>query len=114
QTKEARAFRYDRAARRIVQGSAFKPALTPSASRWPRGANGSIALPARAHGASNDLPRYTRPPKIACESEQHLNRLVDQDGVQQRSLYSQESCRELAAALANRPGLTAVRASATP
>jgi hypothetical protein len=28
-----------------------------------------------------DRARSGRPPKITCELEQHLNRLVDQDGV---------------------------------
>src|ERR671931_645768 len=52
-----------------------------------------------------DRPRSGRPPKITCELEQHLNRLVDQDPLQHGSIYSQWSCRELAAVLAQQTGV---------
>jgi transposase len=52
-----------------------------------------------------DRPRSGRPPKITCELEQHLNRLVDQDPLQHGSRYSQWSCRELATVLAQQTGV---------
>ena len=52
-----------------------------------------------------DRPRSGRPPKVTCELEQHLNRLVDQDPLQHGSIHSQWSCRELATVLAQQTGV---------
>jgi transposase len=52
-----------------------------------------------------DRPRSGRPPKVTCELEQHLHRLVDKDPLEHGSLYSQWSCRELAAVLARETGV---------
>jgi transposase len=51
-----------------------------------------------------DRPRSGRPPKITCELEQHLHRLVDQDPLEHGSLHSPWSCRELAPVLARETG----------
>ena len=58
-----------------------------------------------------DRPRSGRPPKVTCELEQHLNRLVDQDPVQHGSLHSQWSCRALATVLAHQTGVQLSRES---
>src|SRR5467141_4535094 len=105
QTKEARVFRRAQAVRHVVQGQRLQTvsdalSFTYSALRkWVyRFAN---------HGTQGlvDRPRSGRPPKITCALEQHLNRLVAQDPLQHGSLYSQWSCRELAAVLAQQTGV---------
>jgi transposase len=58
-----------------------------------------------------DHPRPGRPPKVTCELEQHLNRLVDQDPLEHGSLYSQWSCRELATVFARETGVQLGRES---
>ena len=104
QTKEARVFRRAQAVREVVKGTRLQTvsdtlALTYSALRkWvhrfaSQGTQGLV-----------DRPRSGRPPKMTCELEKHLNRLVDQDPLQYGSLYSQWSCRELATILAQETG----------
>ena len=101
QTKEARVFRRAQAVRNVVKGHGVcKPSLTPSPLFRPAQVGPSLCPPARRGLLIS--PRSGRPPKITCELEQHLNRLVDQDPLQHGSLYSQWSCRELATVLPNR------------
>src|SRR5712691_8884021 len=111
QTKEARVFRRAQAVREVVKGTRLQTvsdtlALTYSALRkWVhRFAN---------HGPRGllDRPRSGRPPKVTCELEQHLNRLVDQDPLAHGSLHSQWSCRELATVLARETGVQLGRES---
>jgi transposase len=105
QTKEARVFRRAQAVREVVAGhhinavsAAFH--LADSALRkWVQrfaqeGLQGLL-----------DRPRSGRPPKITCELEQYLNRLVDQDPLQHGAVASQWSCRELATVLARETGV---------
>jgi transposase len=111
QTKEARVFRRAQAVRNVVKGQRLQTvsdalSFTYSALRkWvnrfaSQGVQGLV-----------DRPRSGRPPKITCELEQHLNRLVDQDPLQHGSLYSQWSCRELATVLARETGVQLGRES---
>jgi transposase len=111
QTKEARVFRRAQAVRDVVKGQRLQTVsdtlqFTYSALRkWvnrfaSQGVQGLV-----------DRPRSGRPPKITCELEQHLNRLVDQDPLQHGSLYSQWSCRELATVLARETGIQLGRES---
>jgi transposase len=111
QTKEARVFRRAQAVREVVKGTRLQTvsdtlALTYSALRkWvhrfaSQGTQGLV-----------DRPRSGRPPKMTCELEKHLNRLVDQDPLQYGSLYSQWSCRELATILAQETGVKLGRES---
>jgi transposase len=104
QTKEARVFRRAQAVRHVVKGQRLQTVsdalqFTYSALRkWvyrfaSQGTQGLI-----------DRPRSGRPPKVTCELEQHLNRLVDQDPLQHGSIHSQGSCRELATVLARETG----------
>jgi transposase len=111
QTKEARVFRRAQAVREVVAGhhvhavsalfhfanSALRKWVQRFASQGPQGLL--------------DRPRSGRPPKVTCELEKHLNRLIDQDPLQHGSLYSQWSCRELATVLAQQTGVQLGRES---
>ena len=105
QTKEARVFRRAQAVRNVVKGQRLQTVsdalfFTYSALRkWvhrfaSQGVQGLV-----------DRPRSGRPPKMTCELEKHLNRLVDQDPLQHGSIHSQWSCRELATVLARETGV---------
>jgi transposase len=111
QTKEARVFRRAQAVREVIKGQRLQTVsdtlhFTYSALRkWVyrfahQGTQGLI-----------DRPRPGRPRKVTCELEKHLNRLVDQDPLQQGSLHSQWSCRELAVVLAQQTGVQLGRES---
>jgi transposase len=105
QTKEARVFRRAQAVREVVAGhhinavsevfhlanSALRTWVQRFAQEGPQGLR--------------DRPRSGRPPKVTCELEQHLNRLVDQDPLEHGSLHSQWSCQELAVVLARQTGI---------
>jgi transposase len=58
-----------------------------------------------------DRPRPGRPRKVTCELEQYLNRLVDQDPLEQGARSSQWNCRELAMVLAQQTGVQLGRES---
>jgi transposase len=110
-TKEARTFRRAQAVRAVVTGQRLQTVsdtlhFTYSALRkWVyRFANQGVP-------GLVDRPRSGRPPKVTCELEQHLNRLVDQDPLQHGSLSSQWSCRELAMVLAQQTGVHLSRES---
>ena len=111
QTKEVRVFRRAQAVRAVVTGQRLQTVsdtlhFTYSALRkW--------VYRFASHGAQGlvDRPRSGRPPKVTYELEQHLNRLVDQDPLEHGSLYSQWSCRELAAVLARETGVQLGRES---
>jgi transposase len=105
QTKEARVFRRAQAVRDVVKGQRLQTVsdtlhFTYSALRkWVyRFANQGVT-------GLVDRPRSGRPPKITCELEQYLNRLVDQDPLHHGSIHSQWSCRELATVLAQQTGV---------
>jgi transposase len=104
QTKEARVFRRAQAVQAVVAGqhvsavSATFHVANSALRKWVQrfaqeGPQGLL-----------DRPRSGRPPKVTCELEHHLNRLVDQDPLQHGALASQWSCRELAAVLAQQTG----------
>jgi transposase len=111
QTKEVRVFRRAQAVREVVKGQRLQTVsdalqITYSALRkWVhRFANQGIQ-------GLVDRPRSGRPPKVTCELEQHLNRLVDQDPLDHGSIHSQWSCRELATVLARETGIQLGRES---
>jgi transposase len=111
QTKEARVFRRAQAVRAVVAGhhistvsatfhlanSALRKWVQRFAQEGPQGLR--------------DRARCGRPPKITCELEQHLHRLVDEDPLEHGSLSSQWSCRELAPVLARETGVQLGRES---
>jgi transposase len=111
QTKEARVFRRAQAVREVVKGQRLHTvsdtlAFTYSALRkWVyrfahQGPQGLL-----------DRPRSGRPPKVTCELERHLNRLVEQDPLQYGAIHSQWNCRELATVLAQQTGVPLSRES---
>jgi transposase len=110
-TKEARVFRRAQAVRDVVKGQRLQTVsdtlhFTYSALRkWVyRFAHQGV------HGLV-DRPRSGRPPKVTCELEKHLHRLVEQDPLEHGSLHSQWSCRELATVLARATGVQLGRES---
>ena len=110
-TKEARTFRRAPAPRAVVTGQRLQTVsdtlhCTYSALRtWVyRFANQGVS-------SLVDRPRSGRPPKVTCELEQPLNRLVDQDPLHHGSISSPWSCRELAPVLAQQTGGHLGRAS---
>jgi transposase len=111
QTKKARVFRRAQAVRNVVKGQRLQTvsdtlSFTYSALRkWvhrfaSQGVQGLV-----------DRPRSGRPPKMTCELEKHLNRLVDEDPLQHGSIHSQWSCRALATVLAQQTGVQIGRES---
>jgi transposase len=111
QTKEARIFRRAQAVRDVVKGQRIQHVSDTLQFTY-------TALRKWVHRFANqgtqglvDRPRSGRPPKVTCELEQYLNRLVDQDPLQQGSIHSQWSCRELALVLAQQTGVQLGRES---
>ena len=111
QTKAARVFRRAQAVREVVAGhhvntvSALFHFTNSALRKWvqrfaQQGPQGLL-----------DRPRSGRPRKVTCELEQYLNRLVDQDPLQQGSRYSQWSCHELALVLTQQTGVQLGRES---
>ena len=105
QTKATRVFRRAQAVREVAAGQTVKAVsetfhFTNSALRkWVQrfAREGTEGL--------MDRPRSGRPPKLTCELEAHLNRLVDQDPLTYGSVYSQWSCPELAQVMAQQTGV---------
>src|SRR6516162_7808747 len=111
QTKAARVFRRAQAVREVVAGhhinavsaafhlanSALRKWVQRFAQEGPQGLR--------------DRPRSGRPPKVTCELEQHLQRLVEQDPLQHGARSSQWNCRELATVLAQQTGVSLSRES---
>ena len=100
QTQATRVFRRAQAVREVAAGQTVKAVsatfhFTNSALRkWVQrfAHEGTVGL--------MDRPRSGRPPKLTCELEAHLNRLVDQDPLTYGSVHSQWSCHELAQVMA--------------
>ena len=111
QTKEARVFRRAQAVRDVVKGKRLQTVSDTLAFTYS-------ALRKWVHRFANqgpqgllDRPRSGRPPKVTCELERHLNRLVDQDPLHHGAIHSQWSCRELATVLAQQTGVQLGRES---
>jgi transposase len=111
QTQKARVFRRAQAVREVVAGHQINTVSAPchlansALRKWvqrfaPEGPQGLL-----------DRPRSGRPPKVTCELEQHLQRLVEQDPLQHGALSCQWSCRELATILAREAGVQLGRES---
>ena len=105
QAKEARVFRRAQAVREIVAGQ-----HVPTVSETFHFTNSALRKWVQRFAMQGpqgllDRPRSGRPPKVTCELEKHLNRLVDQDPLPHGSIQSQWSCRELATVLARQTGI---------
>src|SRR5215510_9697601 len=105
QAKAARVFRRAQAVRDVVKGHRLQN--VPDTLQFTYSALRKWVYRFAHQGTQGlvDRPRSGRPPKVTCELEQHLNRLVDQDPLEHGSLYSQWSCRELASVLARETGV---------
>ena len=105
QTKEARVFRRAQAVRDVVKGQRLQ--TVSDTLQFPYSALRKWVHRFAHQGTQGliDRPRSGRPPKVTCELERHLNRLVDEDPLQHGSLHSQWSCRELATVLARETGV---------
>jgi transposase len=111
QSKAARIFRRAQAVREVVTGNRIQSvsdtlhftysALRKWVHRFDQEGTAGLA----------DRPRSGRPAKVTCELQKHLDRLVDQDPLDHGSVYSQWSCRELAAVLARQTGVQLGRES---
>jgi transposase len=111
QTKEARVFRRAQAVREVVAGHHIN--AVSKAFHLANSALRKWVQRFAQHGPQGlvDRPRSGRPPKVTCELEQHLKRLVEQDPLELGALHSQWSCRELATVLARETGVQLGRES---
>jgi transposase len=111
QTREARVFRRAQAVREVIKGQRLQ--RVSDTLQFTYSALRKWVHRFASHGTQGlvDRPRSGRPPKVTCELEKHLNRLIDQDPLQHGSLYSQWSCRELATVLARETGVQLGRES---
>jgi transposase len=111
QTREARVFRRAQAVREVVKGQRLQ--TVSDTLQFTYSALRKWVHRFASHGTQGlvDRPRSGRPPKVTCELEQHLNRLVDQDPLQHGTRHSQWSCRELATVLAQQTGIPLGRES---
>jgi putative transposase len=111
QTRQARVFRRAQAVREVVTGQHI---TTVSATfHFTNSALRKWVQRFARQGAQGlrDRPRSGRPRKVTCELEKQLQRLVDQDPLQQGALSSQWNCRELATVLAQQTGVQLGRES---
>ena len=105
QAKATRVFRRAQAVREVAAGQTVKAVsetfhFTNSALRkWVQ------RFTHEGTEGLRDRPRSGRPPKLTCELEAHLNRLVDQDPLTSGSVYSQWSCHELAQVMVQQSGV---------
>jgi transposase len=111
QTREARVFRRAQAVREVVKGQRLQ--TVSDTLQFTYSALRKWVHRFASHGTQGlvDRPRSGRPPKITCELEQYLNRLVDQDPLAHGSIHSQWSCRELATIVARETGVQLGRES---
>ena len=111
QAKAARVFRRAQAVRDVVKGQRLQTVSDTLQFTYSALRKWVYRFAHQGPQGLMDRPRPGRPPKVTCELEQHLNRLVDQDPLQHGSLHSQWSCRELATVLAQRTGVQLGRES---
>jgi len=111
QTKEARVFRRAQAVRQVVKGQRLQTVSDALSFTYSALRKWVYRFARQGTPGLVDRPRAGRPPKLTCELEQHLNRLVDQDPLEHGSIHSQWSCRELATVLAQQSGVRLGRES---
>jgi len=111
QTKAARVFRRAQAVREVVAGHHIN--AVSEAFHLANSALRKWVQRFAQHGPQGlvDRPRSGRPPKVTCELEQPLKRLVEQDPLEHGALHSQWSWRELATVLARETGVQLGRES---
>lgn len=111
QTKAARVFRRAQAVREVVKGHRLQTVSDTFAFAYSALRKWVHRFAHQGPQGLVDRPRPGRPPKVTCELEQHLKRLVEQDPLEHGSLHSQWSCRELATVLARETGMQLGRES---
>jgi len=111
QTKEARVFRRAQAVRQVVKGQRLQTVSDALSFTYSALRKWVYRFARQGTPGLVDRPRAGRPPKLTCELEQHLHRLVDQDPLEHGSIHSQWSCRELATVLAQQSGVRLGRES---
>src|SRR4029453_6374450 len=89
QTTEARVFRRVQAVRQVVKGQRLQTVSDTLQFTFSPLRKGAFRFASQGTSGFIDRPRSGRPPKVTCELEQHLNRLVDQDPLEHGSLHSQ-------------------------
>jgi len=105
QTKEARVFRRAQAVRDVVKGQRLQTVSDTLQFTYSALRKWVYRFASQGTPGLVDRPRPGRPPKVTCELEQHLNRLIDQDPLEHGARSSQWSCRELATVLARETGV---------
>jgi transposase len=110
-TKDARVFRRAQAVRNVVKGQRLQTVSDTLQFTYSALRKWVYRFASQGTQGLADRPRSGRPPKLTCELEKHLHRLIDQDPLQHGSIYSQWSCRELAAVLAQQTGVQLGRES---
>ena len=111
QTREARVFRRAQAVREVVKGQRLQTVSDALSFTYSALRKWVYRFASQEVQGLVDRPRSGRPPKMTCELEKHLNRLVDEDPLQHGSIHSQWSCRELAMVLAQQTGVQVGRES---
>src|SRR5919197_5917929 len=111
QTKEARVFRRAQAVREVVKGQRLQTVSDTFSFTYSALRKWVYRFAHQGTPGLMDRPRPGRPPKVTCELEQHLNRLIDQDPLEHGSLHSQWNCRELATVVARETGVPPARES---
>jgi transposase len=104
-TKEARVFRRAPAVRAVVPGPRLQTVSDTLHVTYSALRKGGHRVATEGTRGLVDRPRSGRPRKVTCAVEQPLKRLVDHDSLEQGSLDSQWSCRELATVLAQQTGV---------
>ena len=110
-TKEARVFRRAQAVREVVTGTRLQTVSDTLAFPYSARRKWVYRFANQGPQGLRDRPRSGRPPKMTCELERHLNRLVDQDPLQYGTIHSQWNCRELTTVLAQQTGVQLSRES---
>jgi len=111
QTKEARVFRRAQAVREVVKGQRLQTVSETLDFAYAARRKWVHRFAHQGTQGLVDRPRSGRPPKVTCELEHHLQRLVEQDPLQHGALHSQWNCRDLATVLVHQTGVSLSRES---
>src|SRR5262249_6712856 len=111
QTKEAQVFRRAQAARDVVKGQRLQTVSDTLHFPYAALRKGVHRFDYEGSAGLTDRPRSGRPPRVTCALDQHLDRRVDQDPLQQGSLSPQWRCQEFATVLARQTGIPLSRES---
>src|SRR5882724_9663171 len=111
QAKEARVFRRTQAVRDFVKGQRLQTVSDTLSFIYSALRKWVHRFAHQGTPGLMDHPRPGRPPKVTCELEKPLYRLVEQDPLEHGSLHSPWNCRELATVFARETGVQLGRES---